>query len=157
MQAMPRATITATNRSSTSEGTLDAEGKLAIDFPTTVSDHKTDYRYRVEARVTDAGKREIMGRGSVIATYGSFVVNARPDRYFYQPGEQRGDHGGSARLRFQAGAHARPRRTVPLELAAARRNAESELLRAADVDTGADGTGIAQIAIPPQGGSTACG
>ena len=68
------------------EGQLDAEGKLAIDFPTTVSEHKTDYRYRVEARVTDAGKREIVGRGSVIATYGSFVVNARPDRYFYQPG-----------------------------------------------------------------------
>ena len=69
-----------------SEGQLDADGKLTIDFPTTVSEHKTDYRYRVEARVTDAGKREIAGRGCVIATYGSFVVNARPDRYFYQPG-----------------------------------------------------------------------
>src|SRR5450759_4678384 len=68
-----------------SEGQLDAEGKLAIDFPTTVSDHKTDYRYRIEARVTDAGKREIIGRGNVIGTYGSFVVNARPHRYFYQP------------------------------------------------------------------------
>ncbi len=118
-----------------SEGVLDAEGKLTIDFPTTVSDHKTDYRYRVEARVTDAGKREITGRGSVIATYGSFVVNARPDRYFYQPGEQRGDHGGSPRLRHQAGAHARPRGTAPLELAAAR-ECGVRLLRSADVGYG---------------------
>src|ERR1019366_6626857 len=33
-----------------SEGRLDAEGKLTIDFPTTVSDRKTDYRYHIEAR-----------------------------------------------------------------------------------------------------------
>ena len=30
--------------------------------------------------------RDIMGRGSVLATYGSFVVNVSPDRYFYAPG-----------------------------------------------------------------------
>jgi uncharacterized protein YfaS (alpha-2-macroglobulin family) len=135
-----------------SEGVLDAEGKLAIDFPTTVSDHKTDYRYRVEARVTDAGKREITGRGSVIATYGSFVVNARPDRYFYQPSS-------SAAITVEARDYEfKPVRTrIHVELLRwnrrQRANAESVLLRSADADTGADGTGIAQIAIPPQGGS----
>ena len=90
------------------------------------------------------GKREIVGSGWVMATYGSFVVNARPDRYFYAPGQPRGDHRGGARLRQQAGAHARSRRTVPLELAAARRPSEATGLRAADVDTGADGSGAAQ-------------
>jgi uncharacterized protein YfaS (alpha-2-macroglobulin family) len=135
-----------------SEGQLDAEGKLAIDFPTSVSDHKTDYRYRIEARVTDAGKREIVGRGNVIATYGSFVVNARPDRYFYQPG-------GAAAITVEARDYDfKPVRTrIHVELTRwswrQRSNTVSEVLRSADVDTGADGSGIAQIAIPPQGGS----
>ena len=135
-----------------SEGQLDAEGKLTIDFPTTVSDHKTDYRYRIEARVTDAGKREIVGRGSVIATYGSFVVNAQPDRYFYQPG-------GSAAITVEARDYEfKPVRTrIHVELFRwswrQRANVEAALLRSADVDTGADGNGVAQIAIPPQGGS----
>ena len=134
------------------EGQLDAEGKLTIDFPTTVSEHKTDYRYRVEARVTDAGKREIVGRGSVIATYGSFVVNARPDRYFYQPG-------GNAAITVEARDYDfKPVRTrIHVELFRwswrQRSNADAAALRATDVDTGADGTGVAQIAIPPQGGS----
>jgi alpha-2-macroglobulin len=135
-----------------SEGQLDADGKLSIEFPTTVSDHKTDYRYRIEARVTDAGKREIVGRGSVIATYGSFVVNARPDRYFYQPG-------GSAAITVEARDYEfKPVHTrIHLELFRwswrQRANADAALLRSADVDTGADGTGTAAIAIPPQGGS----
>jgi uncharacterized protein YfaS (alpha-2-macroglobulin family) len=134
------------------EGQLDAEGKLTIDFPTTVSEHKTDYRYRVEARVTDAGKREIVGRGSVIATYGSFVVNARPDRYFYQLG-------GNAAITVEARDYDfKPVRTrIHVELFRwswrQRSNADATVLRAADVETGADGSGVAQIAIPPQGGS----
>jgi uncharacterized protein YfaS (alpha-2-macroglobulin family) len=135
-----------------SDGQLDAEGKLAIDFPTTVSEHKTDYRYRIEARVTDPGKREIVGRGSVIATYGSFVVNAQPDRYFYQPG-------GSAAITVEARDYEfKPVRAhIHVELFRwswrQRANVGSTVLRSADVDTAADGNGIAQIAIPPQGGS----
>ena len=135
-----------------SEGQLDAEGKLTIDFPTTVSDRKTDYRYHIEAHVTDEGKREIVGRGSVIATYGSFVVNASPDRYFYQPG-------GSAVITVEARDYdLKPVRTrIHVELFRwnwrQRSNTAGAALRSADVDTGADGTGIAQIAIPPQGGS----
>ena len=68
------------------EGQLDADGKLTINLATAVSEHKADYMYRVEARVTDQGKREITGKGWVVATYGSFVLNITPDRYFYAPG-----------------------------------------------------------------------
>lgn len=135
-----------------SEGQLDAEGKLTIDFPAAVSEHKTDYRYRIEARVTDAGKREIVGRGSVIATYGSFVVNARPDRYFYQPG-------GSAAITVEARDYdfKAVRTRIHVELFSwnwrQRANTAGAALRSADVDTAADGTGIAQIAIPARGGT----
>ncbi len=68
------------------DGELDADGKLTINVATTVSEHKADYLYRVEARVTDLGKREITGKGWIVATYGSFVLNATPDHYFYSPG-----------------------------------------------------------------------
>ena len=132
------------------EGQLDAEGKLTIDFPTAVSDHKTDYRYRVEARVTDAGKREILGRGNVIATYGSFLVNSRPDRYFYQPSS-------NAAITVEARDYdAKPVRTaVHVELLrwSWRQHSATAALRSVDVETGADGSGVAQIAIPAQGGS----
>ncbi|HSM85779.1 MAG TPA: MG2 domain-containing protein, partial [Candidatus Limnocylindrales bacterium] len=68
-------------------GKLDANGRLRISIPTTVNEHKRDYRYRVEARVTDASRREIAGYNSVIATYGSFRIGAQPDKYMYQPNE----------------------------------------------------------------------
>ncbi|MGA2194398.1 MAG: MG2 domain-containing protein [Bryobacteraceae bacterium] len=68
------------------DGELDADGKLTINVSTTVSEHKADYLYRVEARVTDLGKREITGKGWIVATYGSFVLNATPEHYFYPPG-----------------------------------------------------------------------
>jgi uncharacterized protein YfaS (alpha-2-macroglobulin family) len=68
------------------DATLNADGKLTVTVPTAPSDHKYDYRYRVEARVTDAAGREIVGKGGFIATYGSFAVNVQPQRYFYEPG-----------------------------------------------------------------------
>ena len=58
------------------KGQLDADGKLTITLPTAVSERKQDFIYRIEARVTDQANREITGRGWVIATYGSFAVNA---------------------------------------------------------------------------------
>ncbi len=70
---------------SQAQGQLDSDGKLTIDVPTTVSDHKIDYRYRIEAAVTDQAGREISGAGWLIATYGSFVINLEPQRYFFEP------------------------------------------------------------------------
>ena len=66
---------------------LDADGKLTVTIPTEVSPQKFDMRYRIEARVTDAGNREISGAASVIATHGSFLVNIEPREYVYEPGK----------------------------------------------------------------------
>src|SRR6185437_4537787 len=68
-------------------GKLDANGRLKITIPTTVNEHKGDFRYRIEARVTDASRREIAGFNSVVATYGSFHMGAQTDKYMYQPGD----------------------------------------------------------------------
>ena len=67
-------------------GVLDPDGKLQITVPTTVSKDRQDLTYRIEARVTDAGNREISGRGYAIATYGSFYLTAQPDAYVYNKG-----------------------------------------------------------------------
>ncbi len=67
---------------------LDADGKFTITVPTSVSDRKNDFLYRVEVGVTDAANREISGTGWIVATYGSFVLNVSPDRYVYTPGSQ---------------------------------------------------------------------
>jgi len=67
-------------------GTLDAEGKLQIEFPTHVDSKKQDLVYRIEARVTDAGNREIAGHGFALATYGSFFLTAEPDSFVYVKG-----------------------------------------------------------------------
>lgn len=68
-------------------GTLDADGKLQITVPTTVNNkNKQDLTYRIEARVTDAGNREIAGHGYAVATFGSFYLTAQPDSYVYGKG-----------------------------------------------------------------------
>ena len=71
---------------SENSGTLDADGKLQITIPTTVDSKKQDLTYRIEARVTDAGNREIAGHGFALATYGSFFLTAEPDSYVYSKG-----------------------------------------------------------------------
>ncbi len=67
-------------------GTLDADGKLQISVPTRVDSKKQDLVYRIEARVTDAGNREIAGHGFALATYGSFFLTAEPNSYVYTKG-----------------------------------------------------------------------
>ena len=67
-------------------GTLDADGKLQITIPTKVDSKKQDLVYRIEARVTDAGNREIAGHGFALATYGSFFLTAEPNSYVYSKG-----------------------------------------------------------------------
>ena len=130
------------------EGRLDADGKLTIQLQTSLSDKKFDYHYRIEARVTDQAKREITGKGYVTATYGSFLVNAQPERYFYAPGSK-------AAIAVQARDYDNnPIRThVKVELRAhAPRQADGEVKAAAEVDTGADGNGAATLDIPAQAG-----
>ncbi len=67
-------------------GTLDADGKLQIEVPTRVDSKKQDLVYRIEARVTDAGNREISGHGFALATYGNFFLTAEPNSYVYSKG-----------------------------------------------------------------------
>src|SRR5260370_1585215 len=68
-------------------GKLGADGKLVIHVPAQPNGQHRDAPYRIDARVTDAGNREIAGTNAVIATYGSFQVGISPDSYVYQKGE----------------------------------------------------------------------
>ncbi|MGH9928547.1 MAG: alpha-2-macroglobulin family protein, partial [Pyrinomonadaceae bacterium] len=72
-----------------SEGTLDARGHLNVEFPVPQSDETdtSDYSYRLEAQVTDSARRTIDGAGSFVATRGTVVANADPDRYVYNKGD----------------------------------------------------------------------
>ena len=72
-----------------SEGTLDARGHLNVEFPVPQSDETDtyDYSYRLEAQVTDSARRTIDGAGSFVATRGTVVANADPDRYVYNKGD----------------------------------------------------------------------
>lgn len=73
------------------EGKLDSNGLLTLQVPTRVAGGKgfdrPDYNYTVEAGVTDAANREITGRGSFLATYGTFRVHIEPVSYAVRAGE----------------------------------------------------------------------
>ncbi len=127
---------------------LDADGKFTINVPTSVSEHKEDYLYQIEAGVTDAANREISGTGWVVATYGSFAVNVTPDRYVYAPG-------GQATLTVEARDYdnqpVRTRAHVELLQWNARRNS-TKAISTKDIDV-VNGSAKVDFAIPQQGGS----
>jgi uncharacterized protein YfaS (alpha-2-macroglobulin family) len=131
-------------------GQLDQDGNLTISFPTEVSKHGLDYRYRIEVRVTDQGKREISGTGWVVATYGSFLVHVRPDRYFYTPASK-------ASFAVEARDYdSKPVLTmVHVELLKWnwRDTSKSELKASTGVTTSEDGSATAELTLPPVGGS----
>jgi len=78
------------------KGTLDANGQLQITIATEFDAQKhSDIAYRIEARVTDEGNREISGHNYVLATYGSFRIGASPTSYVY-------DVGSTAQLNIEA-------------------------------------------------------
>jgi uncharacterized protein YfaS (alpha-2-macroglobulin family) len=132
------------------EGELDGDGKLNIPVQTVLSDRKFDYVYRIEARVTDQSRREIVGRGYFIATYGSFALNVRPDLYFYTP-SSRGEFSIEARDYDD-----KPVRThVRLELFPWRQRQRDygDAVAAAEADTGDDGTAKVALSMPSDGGS----
>ena len=113
------ATTTAASRSRRKKAALDADGKLTDPIPTTVSGNKIDYRYRIEARVTDAAGREISGTGWIVATYGSFLSTCQPDRTIsIAPAARSRVHGRSPRLRQPRPVHARPCRIARGTIAA---------------------------------------
>lgn len=69
-------------------GQLDAQGVLKVALPTEIDPKKRDSTYRIEAHVTDASNREIVGGHSALATYSTIVVLFSTDRYVYRPGER---------------------------------------------------------------------
>jgi uncharacterized protein YfaS (alpha-2-macroglobulin family) len=130
--------------------TLDADGKLTVVIPPEVSEHHVDFLYRIEARVTDQGNREITGKGWIVATYGSFVLNVTPQRYFYAPG---------SKMTFTVESRDYDNKPVNARV-------HLELLRwnyrgqkrepaggSADADTGSNGSTTATLDAPARGGS----
>lgn len=65
-------------------GTLDADGRLTVTTP--LRRAKFDLRYTVEAKVRDFSGRTFEGRGSILATVGSFFVTLEPETYVASPG-----------------------------------------------------------------------
>jgi len=133
-------------------GKLDPDGKLKIHIPTKVDGHGHDMRYRIEARVTDAGNREIAGHNSVIATYGSFAVGISPDNYFFQKGA-RIDATVVAKDYDGKPVHAR------LRVALVKYNYSSQPMKEIVLDTqfaetGSDGTARVSISAKESGGLT---
>lgn len=72
-----------------SEGKLDARGHMNVEFqvPQPDGNETSDYSYRLEAQITDAARRTIDGAGSFVATRGTIIADANPDRYVYTKGQ----------------------------------------------------------------------
>ena len=69
------------------DGVLDANGRLTVSIPVAIDGKHQDQDYRIEARVTDVGEREVAGHSTVLATYGSFRVSAEPTSYVFKTGD----------------------------------------------------------------------
>jgi len=128
-------------------GTLDADGKLQITIPTKVSAKKEDLTYRIEARVTDEGNREISGHGFALATYGSFYVTAQPNSYIYSKG-------ATAIINVTAQDYEKKPVATPFRAELSRWNWQKrsgDVVSISQGQTGADGKGHVQFTIPDAG------
>lgn len=66
--------------------TTDANGHAVIHLPTRRDGGEV--QYRIEARVTDASRREITGSGSIRVMHQRYSVNAEPQHYVYRPNQK---------------------------------------------------------------------
>jgi hypothetical protein len=62
----------------------DATGHVTLSFDTPANGGQ-DFEYRVEARVTDASRREIVGSGTARVTQQRYFVQAEPGHNLYRP------------------------------------------------------------------------
>jgi hypothetical protein len=71
------------------DGKLDPSGRLEVEFdiPNSNEDDVWDFQYRLEAQVTDSSRRSINASANIVATRGSVIARARPDRYVYTKGQ----------------------------------------------------------------------
>ena len=67
--------------------TTDAEGRATLTFETPANGGQ-DFEYRIEARVTDASRREVIGSGSVRVTRQRYYVYPQPRHHIYRPQDQ---------------------------------------------------------------------
>ncbi|HSK62328.1 MAG TPA: alpha-2-macroglobulin family protein [Pyrinomonadaceae bacterium] len=63
----------------------DATGKAKLTFDTPRENYNQDYQYRVEARVVDSSRREIVTSDTVRVTRQRYYVYPRADRNVYRP------------------------------------------------------------------------
>ena len=67
----------------------DATGKAKLTFETPRGAGQ-DFEYRIEARVTDSSRREIIGTSTVRVTRQRYYVYPRPKHYIYRPQDKAG-------------------------------------------------------------------
>jgi alpha-2-macroglobulin len=63
----------------------DATGKAVLTFDTPRENYNQDYQYRIEARVTDSSRREIVSSDTVRVTRQRYYVYPRPQENIYRP------------------------------------------------------------------------
>ncbi len=63
----------------------DATGKATLTFDTPRENYNQDFEYRIEARVTDSSRREIVASDSVRVTRQRYYVYPQPERNIYRP------------------------------------------------------------------------
>ncbi|HET6668679.1 MAG TPA: MG2 domain-containing protein [Pyrinomonadaceae bacterium] len=66
----------------------DATGKAVLSFDTPRENYNQDFEYRVEARVTDSSRREIVAADNVRVTRHRYYVYPRAERNIYRPKER---------------------------------------------------------------------
>src|SRR6185503_7173689 len=63
----------------------DSTGKAKLTFDTPRENYNQDYEYRIEARVVDSSRREIVSTDTVRVTRQRYYVYPRPARNIYRP------------------------------------------------------------------------
>ncbi|MEP6919935.1 MAG: alpha-2-macroglobulin family protein [bacterium] len=63
----------------------DATGKATLTFDTPRENYNQDFQYRIEARVTDSSRREIVATDTVRVTRQRYYVYPRPRQNIYRP------------------------------------------------------------------------
>jgi len=130
------------------DGILDANGRLTVSIPTRVDGKKQDQDYRIEARVTDAGEREVAGHGTVLATYASFRLSVQPTSYVLKTGDP-------AKVKVTAQDYDGKPVKTKVHIAVSLQKWDSvthqrsdTAITSSDAQTGADGSVLVNLALP---------
>ncbi len=133
--------------------TLNEQGLAEIPVQMAVDGYGRDYALHIEARVADASGREVTGSGQVVATYGSFMVIARTERFVY--GAASTANVDLRAVDYDGNARAGVRMHVVLQQVDYSRRSSAEKIadiQSADVDAGTDGRASWPASIPNRSG-----